>query len=259
MLLLSDTVSTRTYVRLLKHLGIALIFAPEPFTTPFGVACILAARHLSKRHELNVNNRLRETVRYYLAHSNRSGERVDAESGVPDPVKRPSLCEEFPSLGEITGGRSFEAKPSVREGRQGARENTSDHSTDMQGPSPHYIYGDGFSDTSTGTQKVIRHTIDMGWLAQRYEAAGAVAHSDWTSTSGVMEGVTHHSVNMGILSQRYVTGNVGQAKQKPHTIDTVRLRQRYGGTGSQATVHHALQNNNRYYDISSRKNVIGGF
>jgi hypothetical protein len=257
--LLSDTVSTRSYVRLLKHLGIALIFAPEPFTTPFGVACILAARHLSKRHEVNVNNRLRETVRYCLAHSNRSGERVDAESGVPAQVKCPGLCKGLPILGEITGGRSFEAKPSIREGRQGVRENTSGHSTDMQGPSPHYTYGGGLSDASTGTQKVIRHTIDMGWLSHRYEAASAVAHSGWTTTCGVMEGVTHHSVNMGILSQRYVTGSVGQAKQKPHTRNTAPLRQRYGATGSQAMVHNALQNNNRYYDMSSRKNVIGGF
>ena len=127
MLLLSNMTSTRTYVRLLRHLGIALIFAPEPFTTPFGVAFVLVARHLSKRHEASVNNRLRETVQYYLAHTGHFGDYVDGESGAPGPVKRRGLSEERPILGQITGSRSFGAKCSVPAECRGRAYTTGEH------------------------------------------------------------------------------------------------------------------------------------
>jgi len=259
VLLLSNTINTRTYIRLLRHLGIALIFAPEPFTTPFGVACILAARHLSKRHEASVNNHLRETVQYYLAHTGHLSDYADSASCGPGPSKRPRLSEERPILGQITGSRSFEAKPSVRSGRQGMQESRTGHTNDMQSPSPRYKYGDGLCDTSTGSQKVIHHTIDMEWLSRRCESTSiAVAHSSWGTTSGGMEGVTHHSINMGLLSQHYGTGNVGQAKAKSHTINTAQLRQRYGSATSYTAVHRALRNYSRDCDMSSRKNVIEG-
>jgi hypothetical protein len=260
VLLLNNTINTRTYVRLLRHLGVALIFAPEPFTTPFGVACILAARHLSKRHEASVNNHLRETVQYYLAHTGRFSEYVDGASRGPSPSKRPRLGEERPILGQITGSRSFETKPSVRSGRQGRPESREGRTSDMQSPSPHHKYCDGLSDTSTGSQKVIHHTIDTEWLSRRYESASiAVAHSGWATISGNMEGVTHHPIDTGLLSQRYATGNVGQAKAKSHTINIAQLRQRYGSAASYTTVHRALRNYSRHCDMSSRKNVIEGY
>ena len=126
-------------------------------------------------------------------------------------------------------------------------------------PSPHYKYGDARADTSTRTQKVIRHTIDMEWLAQRYEGAGTVTHSSWTTTSGVMGGVTHHSVNVGLLSGYYGTGSVGQPKAKSRAIDMAKLRQRSGSAMSHTSAVSALRNNNNYYDTLSRKNVIGGY
>jgi hypothetical protein len=222
--------STRTYVRLLRHLGIALIFAPEPFTTPFGVAFILVSRHLSKRREDSVNNRLRETVQYYLAHTAHFGDHVDVESGAPGPVKRRGLSEERPILGQITGSRSLGAKCSVRQSRPHTQEGTPNHTTHMES------------------------------LSRRYESAnGAVAHSSRATTSGGVEGATHHSANMGLFSQHYGTGNIGQARAKPHAIDIARCRQRYGSTENCTTVLSALQNNNYYYDMLSRRNVIGGY
>jgi hypothetical protein len=222
--------SIGTYVRLLRHLGIALIFAPEPFTTPFGVAFVLVARHLSKRREDSVNNRLRETVQYYLAHTGHFGDYVDGESGAPGPVKRRGLSEERPILGQITGSRSLGAKCSVRQGRR---------------------------DTQQGTAN---HTADMESLSPRYESAyGSVAHSSWATTSGGVEGATHHSVNMGPLSQHYGTGNIGQTKAKPHATNITRRRQRHGPAVSYTTVLSALQNNNYYYYMLSRRNVIGGY
>jgi hypothetical protein len=223
-------VNTGTYVRLLRHLGIALILAPEPFTTPFGVAFILAARHLSKQHEANVNNRLRQTVQYYLAHSSLSTHDADGKSGGPGPVKRHGLSEERPILGQITGSHSFGAESAVRQGGRHIQKGTANHTTDME------------------------------WLSRRYESAnGAVAHSGWATTSGGVEGLTHHSVNMGLLSGHYGTGNIGPAEAKPHATNITQRRQRYGSAVNCTTVLSAIQDNNQYYDMLSRRNVIGGY
>lgn len=227
--MLSSMTSARTYVRLLRHLGIALIFAPEPFTTPFGVAFVLTAHHLSKRHEVSVNNRLRETVQYYLAHTGHFGEYAGGGSRASVPVKRRGLCAEHPILGQITGSRSLGTESSIRQGRRDIQRGTANH--------------------TTNTER----------LSRRYESAnGAVAHSSWATTSGGVEGVTHHSVNMGLLSQHYGTGNIGQAKAKPHAVNITQRRQRYGSAANCTTVLSALHNNNHYYDMLSRRNVIGG-
>ena len=230
MLLLSNMTNTRTYIRLQRHLGIALIFAPEPFTTPFGVAFILAARHLSKRHETSLNNQLRETLQYYLAHTSHFGEYADGESGAPAPVKRRGLSEEHPILGQITGSCSFGAKSSVRQGGRHIQKGTANHTTDME------------------------------WLSRRYESAnGAVAHSSWATTSDAGEAITHHCIEVGSLPQNCRSGSVGQTKAKSHNINTAQLRQRHGSAVNCTTVYRALQNNNHYYDMLSRENVIGGY
>ena len=260
MLLWADMIGASTHIRFLKHLGIALIFAPEPFTTPFGVAFILVARHLSRRLEASRDKRLQEMVHYYLAHSSVLSHDADGKSGTPGPAKRPGLSEECPILGQITGSRSFEANSSVRKGRHDTQEGTAKRTRDMQSLSRRYKYGNGLSDTSTGTQRVIHHTIDMEWLSRRYESANsAVAHSSWTTTSGGVDGVTHHSVNMGLIPQHYGTGNAGQAKAKSHNINIAQFRQRHGSAVSYTTVYRALQNNNSHYDMLSRRNVIGGY
>lgn len=253
-------VNTRTYISLLRHLGIALIFAPEPFTTPFGVAFILAARHLSKQHEANVNNHLRETVRYYLAHSSLLTHDSDGKTGMPSLAKRYGLSEQRPILGQITGSRSFAANPSVRKVRQGMKDGGASPTPEMETLYRRYTCGNSLCDTSTGTQKVIHHTMDTGWLSRRYESAStAVAHSSWTTGSGAVEGVTHHTVNMALLSQHYGTGSVGNTKAEFHTTNTARVRQDRGAAATHTTVHIALRDNNSYYDMLCRRNVIGGY
>ena len=262
MLLWGDMIGASTYIRLLRHLGIALIFAPEPFTTPFGVAAILAARHLSRRLEASQNSRLRETVKYYLAHSGRSGDCADGASSSRGPAKRHGLSDEYPILGQITGSLSSanNTTPSVQQSERDIRGGTIHHTRDIQSLSQRHKAVDSFSDTSTRAQKVIYHTIDMESISRRYESTnGAVAHSSWATTSGAVEGITHHSVNMNSLSQHHKTGSVGHRKARRHTIDTVQLRQRYGSTVNYTTALHALQNNNHYYDVLSRGNVIGGY
>jgi hypothetical protein len=247
-----------THISFLRHLGIALIFAPEPFTTPLGVAFVLVARHLSKRLEASCDKRLREMVHYYLAHSSLSTHGADDKFGGPGPVKRPSLGEEGPILGQIAGSRSFEANSSVRKGRQESHESAPSRTIDMQSLSRPCNYSNALSHTSTGAQKVIHHTIDIEWLSKRYEGAtGAVAHSSWATTSRHTQAVTHHSVNLGLLSPHCGTDSLGQVQAKPHTINMAQLRQCYGSSARYTTVCIALRDNNRYYDMLSRSNVIG--
>ena len=268
MVLLGDMIVGRTRVKFLRRLGIALIFLPELVTTPFGVALVLLSRYLSRRHEASMNNRLRAMVKYYLAHTRRFSDDADGVSSAPGPVKRYNRNEEHVILGQITGSRSLEANsaPSVRQSMRDVRDGTVHHAMDAQGPSRRYKAGDsfkvesGWADTSHRAAKAIHHTINREWLSRYYESENsAVAHSNWARTSGGGEGATHHSINMRLLSQRYQTGSVGQTKVKHHTINMALLRQRYGSAVSSTTVLNALRDNNFYYDVVSRGNVIGGY
>jgi len=257
----------RTHIKFLRRLGVALTLSPEFITTPLGVALILVARYLSKRREASQNNRLQEMVRYYLAHTEHFSDDADGQSSALGSATRYTLSEERAILGQITGSRSFEVNlaPSVWQNWQDMRHRTAHYTTDMQSFSGHYKAGDsfkvesGWSNTSSKAGKVIHHTINRVWLSQNYEGANTVAHSSWAHTSGAAEGVTHHSINMSLLSQQYNTGSVGQTKVKPHNINMSLLRQRYGSELNSTRVCHALQNNNFYYDIVSRGNVIGGY
>jgi hypothetical protein len=265
--LLGDMIKSKTITKLLRRLGVALIVAPEPFTTPFGVALILVARYLSQRREANQNNRLQEMVRYYLAHNGGISGDADGQSSAYGSVERHTQSEEHPILQQYTGSLSFEANlaPSVWQNWQDMRHRTAHYTTDMQSFSGHYKAGDsfkvesGWSDTSSRAEKMIHHTINMERLSQRYEGEGsAVTHSNRARTSGAGKRVTPHFLNMKLLSQRPQTAGVGQTRVT-HTINMAPLRQRYGSAVSSMRVHNALRNNNHYYDIVSKGNVIGGY
>ena len=239
MLLWVDVIKSRTHIKLLRRLGIALIALPEPFTTPFGVALVLVSRYLSKRREASRNKRLRETVQYYLAHTRLFSGDAYSESNAPGSVKRYTRNEEHLIPRQYTGNCSFEANPapSVCQSWRDMQNDTIHHTRDMQSLSGRYKAGDnfkvesGWSDTSSRAEKVIHHTINMEWLSRCYEGEGsAVAHSNWATASSAVEGVTQHSINMRLLSQRYKTGSIGQVQVKYHTLNTALLLQRYGAT-----------------------------
>jgi hypothetical protein len=256
----ANMVGTGTGIRVLRHLGIALVFAPEPFTTPFGVALILVARHLSKKVEANRNSQIREMVQYYLAHTGHFSDYAYGESGVRASANRHGFSKERAILGQITGSRSFEVKPSVRPGRGDTQNGTANHDADIQSLSQRCRYVSSHSDTSTRTEKVIHHAINMEWLSQRFESANsAVAHSSWTTTSGAAEGITQHSINMGVVSQHHRTGSLGHTRAERHIINIAQLRRRYGSSVDHTTALNGLRNNNHYYDMLSRRNVIGGY
>jgi hypothetical protein len=230
-------IKSRTHIKLLKRLGLLLIALPEPFTTPFGVALILVARHLSKKREDSRNKRLQETIQYYLAHTSRFSGDVNGKPSVPSSIKLLNPSKEQAILGTITGSRSLEsnAAPSVGQSRRDVERRLVHHTTDTQNPSQHFKAGDsykiesGWSDTSSRTEKMIHHTINTEWLSQCYEGQStAMAHSSWANTSGAVEGVMQHSDDEKLLPQRYQIGSAGQASVKYHTINMALLRQRYG-------------------------------
>ena len=70
-------VKAKTGITFLKRLGFVLIAMPEPFTTPFGVACVVASGYLSRLRETALNKHLHETLTRYLSHTKRSNDETD--------------------------------------------------------------------------------------------------------------------------------------------------------------------------------------
>lgn len=94
-------IKPRTYVKVLKHIGIALIAMPEPITTPIGIGLFLAGRYLAKSLEAGVNRRLQESIKFYLVRSRPVIEKADTESRTTRPDKTPQPEQRTPdSLSE---------------------------------------------------------------------------------------------------------------------------------------------------------------
>ena len=267
MVLLRMMIKTRTSIRVLKRVGIALIALPEPFTTPFGVALLLTSRYLSRRLEARQNNRLQETVRYYLAHSGRFDD-VANEPAAPASSGYSSAQRPISRRRAAGGGSGTSIALSSWRSWQDTRHPTMQTAACVQGR-----YGPSrFSDsskmtggrpyTSPKSEKTVRHAINVERLSQRYGGAdGNMVRSICTNcsrTPGAREGVIHHSINMGLLCERYGTGNVSQARMIGGALG--RASPVRGRTPTKCgTLRSALRSNNYYYDIVSRKNVIGGY
>jgi hypothetical protein len=97
---------TRNSVRLLKYLGIGLIALPEPFTTPFGVALLFTAYHLSQKLEAGPDNFFLETPDDWLK---RSGDHAAGGPGVPVEVRLYTRSANQPLPWQHEGSRSLEA------------------------------------------------------------------------------------------------------------------------------------------------------
>jgi hypothetical protein len=267
VILLRMMIKTRTSIRILKRVGIALIALPEPFTTPFGVALLLTSRYLSRRVEARQNNRLRETVRYYLAHSGSFDDVVGDEPAAPSLIGYPS-SEHVIRCGYAGGGPGTAVVFSTWRNWQEMRCRTAQPAACRQGRYARPTSGDSSkatgrrADTYPKAEKEVRHTINVERLSQRYGSAdgGTVRsiHSNCSRTPGAREAVTRHSINMGLLCERYGTGNVSQARMGGGASG--RASPARGRTPEKCgTLRSALRSNNYYYDIVSRKNVIGGY
>jgi hypothetical protein len=266
VILLRTMIKTRTSIRILKRVGIALIALPEPFTTPFGVALLLTSRYLSRRVEASQNNRLRETVRFYLTHSGSFDDAVVDEPAAPSLIGYPSAehATQCSYAGVGPGAAAFSTWRNWQDMRyRAARPGAPMHGRYAR---PRSSTGPkttgGRSDTSPKAEEPVRHTINVERLSRRYERAdsGAVpsVRSNRPRKTGTREGATYHSINMDLLSERYGTGNIGQARITGRIAGRASPVRRPTPTEC-ATLRSALRSNNYYYDLASRKNVIGGY
>jgi hypothetical protein len=212
VVLLGDMIKAKTSIRILRHLGIVLIALPEPITTPFGVALVLASRYLSRRLEASLSKRLRETLKHYLAHFKHFKDDADDESSASGRVKRCTQSEEHLIPWQYKGIRSVEDNPhpSLRKSWPDTKGDIVHATSDMQVLSRRYQADDsskvaaGWSDTSSSIEKVIHHTINIESLSRRFKREDSTkADYDLAYTSDTVEGVVHHSVNMRLLSQRF--------------------------------------------------------
>ena len=215
MVLLVDMIKAKTSIQLLRHLGIVLIVLPEVITTPFGVVLVLTSRYLSRRREANLNKRLQETLKYYLAHFKRFSDDADGESSAPSRVKRYTQSEKHLISWQYKGSRSFDATPSplVWQSWRDTRDDIVHHTVDIESLSRRYGIRDGskvepgdshWEVTSGSTKKLMHHSIDMQMFSRRYKADdSSKIESDWSDTSSSAEEVIHHTVNMESLSRRY--------------------------------------------------------
>jgi hypothetical protein len=267
VILLRMMIKTRTSIRILKRVGIALIALPEPFTTPFGVALLLTSRYLSRKVEARQNNRLRETVRHYLAHSGSFDGVVADGPAAPSVIGYPS-AEHAIRCSYAGGGPGTAVAFSTWRNWQDMQRRTVQPTAWMQGryTRPRSTNSSkttgGHPDTSPQAEKAVHHAINVERLSQRYGGAdgGAVRSicSNCSRTPGPREAVTHHSINMGSLCERYGTDNIGQARMTGGASG--RASPVRGRTPAKCgTLGSALRSNNYYYDIVSRKNVIGGY
>jgi len=267
VILLRMMIKTRTSIRILRRVGIALIALPEPFTTPFGVALLLTSRYLSRRVETRQNNRLRETVRYYLAHSGSFDDVVGDEPAAPSLIGYPS-SEHVIRGTYARGGPGTAVAFSTWRNWQNTRSPAVQQAAHVESRYALPKFGarskttGGRPDISAKAEKTVRHTLNVERLSRRYGGAdgGTVRSicSNCSQTPGAREGVTHHSINMGLLCERYGTGNISQARLTGGAsgrASPVRSRT----PAKCGTLGSALRSNNYYYDIVSRKNVIGGY
>lgn len=258
--MLGGTMKTTDYAKLLRHLGVALLFAPEPLSTPLGVAFILVARHLSRKLEATQNAHLREMVKHYLAHSGLLATEADVALGVPSSPQGPIVSEEPPILGQITGSLDFQGKPPVRQGKRIIPEGITTHAAAIQGPSRLHEPSHGLCDAAARTQKVTYHRIDMERLSRRYgRARRPVAQSGQARTSAASHGAIVRRPAAGPISTRPETERVGQLRATSRTMNGEIVQRRDRTAARYTTVADALHRNNYYYEMLSRANVIGGY
>ncbi|MDO8715240.1 MAG: hypothetical protein Q7J73_00250, partial [Dehalococcoidales bacterium] len=119
-------VKAKTGITFLKRLGFVLIALPEPFTTPIGVACVLASSYLSRLRETSLNKHLHETLTRYLTHSKHSNDETDNKSHARQNAKRYARVEDPTILWQNKSSLPVETSHplSVRQNRRDKEDNT---------------------------------------------------------------------------------------------------------------------------------------
>ena len=245
-------VKAKTGITILKRLGIVLIALPEPFTTPIGVACVIASGYLARLREATLNKHLRETLTRYLSHTKRSNDETDNKSHARQKVKPYTRTDNPTILWQNTSHIEANHITPIRRNRRNAEEKTIHHNIDEESLARHYPVTDAskvkiessHSDVApVKTEKLIHHSVDKQFLSRRYPATDGSKAKTASSHSDVApeetEKMIHHSIDMQMLGRRYKTHESYKGASLPadesdaaenvvhHTIHAVSLSRRW--------------------------------
>src|SRR3990172_6693158 len=140
-------VKAKTGITLLKRLGFVLIALPEPFTTPIGVALIVASSYLSRLREASINKNLRETLKRYLSLSKHPKAETDSKSSTTNK-KRHTRIEDPLILWQSKNTAQVETS----------------HPTSVW----HNQRDKGFTLSTIEGDNTIHHSVDTESLSRRY-------------------------------------------------------------------------------------------
>ena len=204
-------IKAKTSIKLLRSLGFALIALPEPITTPFGVALVLASRFLSKRLEARVNKQLQNTLTNYLIHFNRFSDDADSRSNFPNKVMRDTQTKKPLITWQYHWGGSYKPNygPLVWQSYHDIPKDIVHHAIDMQmlhrrfGPNDDAGIERDLSNSS-GSGQAIHHTMNMERLYRRFGSNdGSGAGTALSNTSSHEQEAIHHTINNERLSRRF--------------------------------------------------------
>ncbi len=229
-------VKAKTGITFLKRLGFVLIALPEPFTTPVGVACVIASGYLTRLRETSLNKHLHETLTRYLSHTKNSSAETDNKSHARQKVKPYTRPDDTTVLWQNTGLVPVDtARPSlIKQNRRDAEDkNAIHHNIDTESLARHYpITIDtkvkskiSNSDASpVNDEKPVPHTVDTQFLSRRYSIANIQKAKTETSKSDAApvetEKSVHHNVDMQMLGRRYQTTATVNSKTADKPVPT---------------------------------------
>ena len=194
-------INAKSSVKLLRRLGIALIAMPEAVTTPIGVALILTSRYLSKKIEADLYKRLHGTFQHYLAHSKRHAKDADTKPDDRKQAKRTARNADrlIPIQAEVKPVAPM-AKSSTRSGERLIP--VQDKNSIKANPAPSAIQ----NQTDAEAEAAVHHSIDIKWLARRYEMPGNKNSSALTSDEeDSQDNLIRHSIDRQKLAGRFNT------------------------------------------------------
>ncbi len=241
-------VKAKTGITLLKRLGFVLIALPEPFTTPIGVACVVASGYLSKIREAALNKHLHETFTRYLSHSKPAKAETDNKSHARQKVKPYTRTQDPMILWQNKASLPVETSHPhfVRQNRRDKEENTVHHSVDTESLSRRFTVTvspkaenvSAHSDVEPAKiEKLIHHSVDTQFLARRYPVAAIPKAKTESSHSNVTpdesENLVHHSVDTKFLSRRYLVTDSSKSKSESSHSDAAPVE-------TEELIHHNI-------------------
>ena len=210
--------------RLLKTFGLVLIALPEPFTTPFGVALLLLAHFLFRKHRPDSYNRLRELVRGYLNHFRAYDyNKVSGGAVIVHTLDRNLALE------EATKGIAM--KPWVNQRTEPREVVFHTLNWNLLSETTSSEFQDSPAIQSESSLKVVYHALDYNSLRVRFKDK---LQGYWGVQSSDVDKVVHHNLKRippvgesarGDLCGYWFSQPVRKEKVIHHKLDKARMRQ----------------------------------